>query len=226
MTSKARRSTKGATGRQTSAGAGHLPSVVADRSPPVAQLGQECRVPAHRFPASSSAIATDPGEGHRGYEQAVAAGAVAGSPATGYPFMDIGILGILGPAASLRRPLDVADPLGVASAVARTVLGVILPASAVLASLGISSSWRPPPSFSPEPASPLRGILPADRAAVLGAEPILGAGDESPPAALQEAGATEGILRLGACLQAQDGVQTIEEFLFLASARSLREPRA
>jgi len=213
MTSKARSWWRRVTGRWTGPGAGDLPPVVAVVGPPVAQLGKERRVPAHRFPASLSAIATDPGEGHRGHEEAVAPGAVAGDVATGYPFMDIGILGVLGSAPSLRRPFDGADPIGVAATVARTVLGVLLPVSAVLALLGLSSSWRPPPSSSPEPAPPPGGLFQAGGAAVLGAETILRTGDESPPAALQEARAAEGILRLGACLRAQDGVQTIEEFL-------------
>jgi hypothetical protein len=212
MTSKARSWWRRVTGRWTGPGAGDLPAVVAPAGPSIAQLGQEGGVPAHRFPAVFSAVATDPGEGHRGHEQAVAARAMAGDVATGYPFMDIRILGVLGPTPSLRRPLDGADPIGVAATVARTVLGVLLPVSAVLALLGLSSSWRPPPSSSPEPAPPPRGLFPAGQAAVLGAETILRPGDESPPAALQEARATEGILRLGACLQAQDGVKTIEVF--------------
>ncbi len=225
MTSKARSWWRRVTGRWTGPGAGDLPAVVAPAGPSIAQLGQEGGVPAHRFPAVFSAIATDSGEGHRGHEQAVAAGAAAGSPATGYPFMDIGILGVLGPPPSLRLPLDGAYPIGVAATVARTVLGVLLPVSAILALLGLSSSWRPPPSSSPEPALPPGGLFPADGAAVLGAETVLRTGDESPPAALQEARAPEGISRLRACLPAQDAIKTISMF-FLASARSMREPRA
>ena len=212
MTSKARSWWRRVTGRWTGPGAGDLPPVVAVVGPPVAQLGKERRVPAHRFPASLSAIATDPGEGHRGHEQAVAAGAMAGDVATGYPFMDIGILGLLGSAASLRRPLDVADTLGVAPAVARSVLGVLLPVPAVLALLGLPSSRRPPPSSSPEPASPPGGLLSAIGTVVLGTEAVLRTGDKALAAALQKADAAEGFLRMGACLQAQDGVQTIEEF--------------
>jgi hypothetical protein len=212
MTSKARNWWRRVTGRWTGPGAADLPAVVAPAGLSIAQLGQERRVPAHRFPAVFSAIATDPGEGHRGHEETVAAGSVAGGAATEYPFMDIAVRGLPRAPPSLRGALDGADTIAVAAAVARTVLGVLLPVSAVLALLGLSSSWRPPPSSSPEPASPPGGFLSAIRAVVLGTETILRPGDESPPAALQEARAAEGILQLGACLRAQDGVQTIEMF--------------
>jgi len=208
MTSKTRNWWRRIAGRWTGTGAGDLPAVVAPAGPPIAQLGQEGRVPAHRFPAVSSAVSTDPREGDRGHEQGVAAGAAAGDRATEYPFMDIGIRGVLGPAPALRRPLDGAHTLAIAATIARPVLGVVLQLTAVLPSLGLPSSWRPPPPSSPEPAPPPCGLSLAGGATVLGAEAILRTGDESFPAALQEARAAEGILWLGTCLQAQDGVQT------------------
>jgi hypothetical protein len=212
MTSEARSWWRRVTGRWTGPGAGDLPPVVAPAGLSIAQLGQERRVPAHRFPAVFSAIATDPGEGHRGHEETVAAGSMAGDVATGYPFMDIAVRGLPRAPPPLRGALDVADTLGVAAAVARTVLGVLLPVSAVLALLGLSSFWRPPPSFSPEPVPPTGSLFLAGRAAVLGTEAVLRTGDKALAAALQEARAAEGIPRLGSCLRAQDGVQTIEEF--------------
>ena len=148
MTSKARSWWRRVTGRWTCPGAGDLPPVVAPAGLSIAQLGQERRVPAHRFPAVFSAIATDPGEGHRGHEQAVAAGSVTGDLATGYPFMDIGILGILGPAASLRGALDGADPIAVSSSVLRPVVGMLLPVPLILPSLGLLSLSRTTPLLS------------------------------------------------------------------------------
>jgi hypothetical protein len=212
MTSEARSWWRRVTGRWTGPGAGDPPPVVAPAGLSIAQLGQEGGVPAHRFPASLSAIATDPGEGHRGHEETVAAGSAAGGAATEYPFMDIAVRGLPRALPPLRGALDGADTIAVAATIAGPVLGVVLPVPAVLALFGLSSSRRPPPSFSPEPASPPGGLLSAIGAAVLGAETILRPGDESSPAAPQEARATEGILRLGACLRAQDGVQTIEMF--------------
>ncbi len=212
MTSKAIRTVSKGTGRRAGPRLGGLSPVVAPACSPVTQLGEESRVPAHRFPTVSPAIPMDTGQGHRGREQGVATRPPAGSPATGYPFMDIGILGVLGPPPSLRLPLDGAYPLGVSSSIPRPIVGMVLPVSPVLALLGLSSFRRPPPSSSPEPVPPPGGLFPADGAAVLGAETVLRTGDESPPAALQEARAPEGISRLRACLPAQDAIKTISVF--------------
>jgi len=62
--------------------------------------------------------------------------------------MDIGILGVLGSAASLRGALDGADPIAVSSSVLRPVVGMLLPVPLILPSLGLLSLSRTTPLLS------------------------------------------------------------------------------
>ena len=197
-------------GRRTCSGTGELSVVVADGCAPVSQLGKERRVMAHHLPALWPAVTVDHGQGHPGQEEGVAARSVAGPPATGYPFMDIGILGLTGAAPPLRGALDGADPLGVAFPIAGRVVAVILPVAAVLALLGLLSFCGSAPSISAKPASPPCGLLPAGGATVLGAESILRPGNEALSAALHKTGTAKGLgFQWGACLGAQDAVKRI-----------------
>ncbi len=195
-------------GRRARVGTIELSTVVTKRGPPVAQLGQKRRVAMHGLPAVWPAIAVNFSQGDPSQEEAVAARTVAGKPATGSPFMDIGIRGIFGAVAALRGALDGSDPIAVSSSVVRPIGGMPLPVLLILSSLGLLSRRRTTPLLSVQPAFPSRGLAPAGGATVLGTKTILWTGDEALAAALQEANAAKGILlRLGGCLRTQDGVK-------------------
>ena len=167
--------------------AGNLSAVVAHTRPPVAQLRQQGTVAATSLPARCSAISTNAAQRSQRQEEEVAARALARSSATGYPFMDIGILGPPSSRSPLRLPLDRAHSLAIGFSISRTIVGVSLSVAPILALLGELSSLRHPPSLPPQPASPPCGFPAAGGTTVLGAEPILSPGDEPPPAALEEA---------------------------------------
>jgi len=103
---------------------------------------------AHHLPALWPAVTVDHGQGHTGQEEGVAARSVAGNPASGYPFMDIGILGVFGPTPALRIALDGSNPVGVALPVVSGVVGVCFSVVVIFAPLGLLPLRRVAPFIS------------------------------------------------------------------------------
>lgn len=205
--------------RSTPSERGELAAIVTDGGPPVTQLGQKRTVATQRIPARWPAVAAEESQGHPGREEPVAARAMAGDPATGYPFMDIAAPCLPRALPPLRGSFDGSHSVEVAIAVAGGVPGVIPAVAAILALLGLLSLWGLSPSLSAKPLSPSGRLLPARATAVLGTEEILGARDEALAATFQEAKATGAILpRLGPCLRTSDALKKTSS-LILASAR-------
>ena len=181
---------------------GELTSVVTGSGPPVTQLGQKRLVAPQRLPACWPTVPAEEGQGDPGQEEPVAARAVTGDAATGYPFMDIAVPRLPIALPPLRVSFDGAHPVAVATAIAGGVLGVIRAVAAILAPLGPLSLRGSSPSLSAKPGPPSGGLLPARATAVPAADEILGPRDEAPPAILQKAKPTAAILpRLSPCLR-------------------------